>query len=331
MTRLLVTGAGGYVGGALAALLVKKGFSVRSFSRGEYEALSALGVEQVRGDLGDASAVRQACEGCDAVFHVAARVGMWGTLREFEDANVFGTRNVINACRSAKATKLIFTSSPSVVFDGGDVEGWNEKRPFPSTFDCFYSRTKAEAERLVLAANAPGFMTVAIRPHLVWGPGHNHIVSRIVEQGKAGKLARIGDFNKLVDTTYIDDAAMAHLLAFEKLSPGSVVCGKAYFISQGEPWPVWDMTAGILNAAGLPPVEKRVPYAAAMAAATASEFVWRALRRKDEPRLTRFVVKQLCTAHWFDISAARKDLGFTPSVSVERGLELLKEWFKKTL
>lgn len=331
MTRVLVTGAGGYVGGAIAALLVRKGFAVRSYSRGEYESLARIGVEQVRGDLRDEAALKLACRDCDGVFHVAARVGMWGPLKEFEEINVRGTGNVIAACRAARVGRLVFTSSPSVVFNGGDVEGWNEKAPFPINFDCYYSRTKAEAERLVRAANAPGLMTVAIRPHLVWGPGHNHIVSRIVEQGRRGKLARIGGFNKLVDTTYIDDAAAAHLLAFEKLVPGSPVCGKAYFISQGEPWPVWDMTDGILAAAGLPSVKKRVPYGLAMSAASAGELVWRALRRRDEPRLTRFVVKQLCTAHWFDITAARRDLGFTPSVSVGRGLESLKEWFKATL
>ena len=326
--KALVTGGGGFLGGAIVNLLLSKGVSVRSFSRGDYPRLSKLGVECYRGDLNDKEAAAAACSGCDTVFHVAAKVGMWGSYEDFHETNVDGTANLLAAAKAAGVSRFIFTSSPSVVFSGGDVEGWDETAPYPASFDSYYAETKALAEKLVLAADCPQFSTAALRPHLVWGPGHDHLVSGIVAKGRAGKIRRIGAFNELIDTTYIDDAAAAHWLAAEKLSPGAPCAGKAYFISQGDPRPNWDIINMILAAAGAGPAVKRVPYGPAYAAATAMEIFWRLAGLKTEPPLTRFVVQQLTTAHWFNISAARRDLGYAPEVTIEQGMKKLEEWFK---
>ncbi|MDD5208665.1 MAG: NAD-dependent epimerase/dehydratase family protein [Elusimicrobiales bacterium] len=326
--KALVTGGGGFLGGAIIKLLLARGVQARTFSRGEYPPLAKLGVECLRGDLHDREAAAAACTGCDTVFHVAAKVGMWGRYSDFYETNVSGTANLLEAAKAAEVSRFIFTSSPSVVFAGGDVEGWNETAPYPASFDSYYAETKARAEQLVLAANSPEFSTVALRPHLVWGPGHDHLVSGIVAKGRAGKIRRIGDFNKLIDTTYIDDAALAHWLAAEKLSPAAPCAGKAYFISQGDPRPNWDIINLILAAAGTGPAVKKVPYGPAYAAAAAMETFWRLAGIKTEPPLTRFVLQQLTTAHWFDISAARRDLGYAPGVTIEQGMRRLEEWFK---
>ena len=327
--KALVTGGGGFLGGAIIELLLAKGVQVRCLARGEYPGLERLGVECLRGDIADKEAVSAACRGCDTVFHVAAKVGMWGPCEDFYSANVTGTANLLDAAKADGVTRFIFTSSPSVVFAGGDVEGWDESAPYPKSFDSHYAATKALAEQLVLAADSPRFSTVALRPHLVWGPGRDHLVSRIVAQGRAGKLRRIGSFNKLIDTTYVSDAAMAHWLAAGKLFPGAACAGKAYFISQGEPRPNWDIINMILAAAGTGPVTKAMPYAAAYAAAAALETAWRLARARSEPPLTLFVLQQLTTAHWFNISAARRDLGYNPEMTIERGMEHLKKWLKK--
>lgn len=324
MTRALVTGGGGFLGRAIARRLLAGGWAVRSFSRGRYPDLDALGVEAVQGDLSDAAAVERACRGCDVLFHVAAKVGLWGLYEDYRRDNVDGTANVLRACRAQKVGRLVFTGSPSVVFDGRDVEGWNESARYPAKFDSYYSQTKAAAERMVLEANGPVLATVSLRPHLVWGPGKNHIVDRILAQGRAGALRRIGAFNKRVDTTYIDDAAEAHWLAARQLAPGAAVAGKAYFISSGDPRPLWEIVDGILAAAGCPGVRRRVPLGLARAAAGVSEAVYRALGIQNEPRLTRFLVAQLTTAHWFDIAAARRDLGYEPRVTIEEGLRRLR-------
>ncbi|MBI5239440.1 MAG: NAD-dependent epimerase/dehydratase family protein [Elusimicrobia bacterium] len=324
--KVLVTGGGGFVGGAVARVLRRHGHEVRSLSRREHPELAQHGVGEVPGDLLDFDSVRAACRGADAVVHCAAKVGLWGPLEEFHKANVTGTGNVLRACQELGIRKLVYTSSPSVVFDGRDVEGWDESAPYSRSFDSFYSRTKATAEEMVLSSNTASFATVAIRPHLVWGPGEDKLVSRLLAKARNGELRRIGTLNKKVDSTYVDDAAEAHRLALDRLEPRSPVAGRAYFISAGEPRPVWDVVNDILAAAGLPPVTAAVSSLAARLAAWGYETFYAAAGKAEEPPLTRFLVQQLTTAHWFDISAARRDLGYSPQVPFEAALERLRVW-----
>lgn len=324
----LVTGGGGFLGGTIVRQLVERGDTVRSLARGDYPALRALGVETLRGDVSDATAVSKAVEGCDVVFHVAAKAGVWGKLDAYRRANVEGTRLMIEACRRSGVCRFVYTSSPSVVFDGRDMEGADESAPYPSHFEAYYPQTKAEAEQLVLSANSPSFATVALRPHLIWGPGDNHLVPRIIARARAGRLRRIGMANKRIDATYIDNAADAHLLAADRLTPGSEVSGKVYFVAQGEPIPLWDLVDRILAAAGLPGVTRSVSRPVAEVAARILEATYLALGLTSEPPLTRFVVRELATAHWFDLSAARRDLGYHPRVSTDEGLSRLSAWLR---
>jgi nucleoside-diphosphate-sugar epimerase len=328
--RALVTGGGGFLGGAIARKLKERGDGVRVFGRGSYPELEAKGIETVRGDLADAAAVAAACDDRDVVFHVGARVGLWGPYEDYFAANVLGTQNVIGACLKVGVRKLVFTGSPSVVFDGRDVEGWNEEAPYAARFDSHYSRTKAQSEQMVLAANHDRLATVSLRPHLVWGPGDRHLLPRLAARGRAGRLFRIGEHNKKIDTTYIDDAVSAHVLAAVQLSPLADIAGKAYFLSSGDPRPVWNVVESLLSAAGLGPVRKSVPTALAFAAARACEASWGMLGATSEPPLTRFLVSQLTTAHWFDISAAKRDLGWTPSVAFEEGVRRTAGWLRAT-
>jgi nucleoside-diphosphate-sugar epimerase len=327
--RVLVTGGSGFVGGAVARLLRRRGHEVRSLSRREHPELARDGIAEFWGDLLDLDAVRAACRGADAVVHCAAKVGLWGPLEEFHRTNVAGTDNVLRACQELGIRKLVYTSSPSVVFDGRDVEGWDESAPYSRSFDSAYSRTKATAEEMVLASNTASFGSVALRPHLVWGPGEDKLVSRLLAKARGGELRRIGSFNKMVDTTFLDDAAEAHRLALERLEPRSPVAGKAYFISGGEPRPVWDVVNAILAAAGLAPVAMTVNPVVARLAAWGYEAFYAAARKAEEPPLTRFLVQQLTTAHWFDISAARRDLGYQPQVPFAAGLERLRGWLSQ--
>ncbi|QXE92025.1 NAD-dependent epimerase/dehydratase family protein [Geomonas subterranea] len=326
--RALVTGGGGFLGSAIVRQLRARGDQVVSFSRGEYPGLAALGVEQRRGDLSDLNAVVEAAKGCDVVFHVAAKAGIWGDFQEYYLANVVGTENVVSACRILGIARLVHTGSPSVVFDGSDVEGGDESLPYPAHFEAHYPHTKALAEKSVLAANSRTLSTVSLRPHLIWGPGDNHLVPRIVAKGRAGALRRIGTRACLVDTVFVENAAEAHLNAADRLAPEAPLAGKAYFISNGEPVPLWDMVNAILEAAGVPPVTRTIPAGVAYAAGIACEIAWRSLRLRGEPPMTRFVAKELATSHWFDISAARRDLGYFPRISIQEGLRLLRASFE---
>jgi nucleoside-diphosphate-sugar epimerase len=318
--RALVTGGGGFLGGAIVRRLVARDDEVRSLTRGRYPDLDALGVRTVRGDLADQAVVSDAVAGVDVVFHVAARAGISGRRTDYVATNVVGTRNVVAACRAHGVTRLVHTSTPSVVHAGRDVAGVDESAPYATRFDAPYPATKAQAERVVLAANDASLATVALRPHLIWGPGDTQLVPRIVERARRGRLRLVGDGRALVDSTYIDNAVDAHLLAAAALTPGAPCAGRPYFISQGEPLPLRDLVSRILAAAGLPPVTVSVPFPVAYAGGAAVELAWWAARRQGDPPMTRFLARQLATAHWFDISAARRDLGYQPAVSIDEGM-----------
>ena len=320
---VLVTGGGGFLGSAIVGLLRERGLPVRSLSRGRYERLDSLGADQIQGDIADADAVSRAVEGCQAVFHVAAKAGLWGPEEEYRRINVGGTENVISACRDHGVRKLIHTSSPSVVFHGEDLEGIDESAPYADRYEAAYPETKAISEKLVIRANDQGFATVVLRPHLIWGPGDNNILPRIYDRARAGRLFRIGRKNPLIDLTYIDNAAEAHLLAADRLDVGSPISGKVYFIAQGQPVPLWDMVDRFLDIAHLPPVRRTVPRSLAIGLGWLLEVGFQALRLPGEPRMTRFLARELSTAHWYDLTAARRDLGYAPSVSIEEGLRRL--------
>ncbi len=328
--KALVTGGGGFLGKAIIKLLCTRGDQIRSFSRNEHPALVELGVEHCRGELGDVDAVMRAAEGCDIIFHVAAKAGVWGPYEEFYRANVLGTKHVIAACRHHSIKRLVYTSSPSVIFDGTDMEGVDESVPYPEYFEAFYPQTKAEAEQLVLQANDNSLATVALRPHLIWGPEDNHLVPRILERGAKGALRKIGSRECLADTIYIDNAALAHLQAANHLAIDSVVAGKAYFLSQGEPLPIWDVVNRILDAGGLPPVTRTISPALAYNVGAILEKIYTLFNLKGEPRMTRFVAKELSTSHWFDLSAAKRDFGYQPEVSFDEGMERLRAWLAKS-
>ncbi len=326
---VLVTGGGGFLGSAIAGLLIEKGYRVRSLARNFYPRLEQMGVEQVQGDLADLQALEKACRRVTAVFHTAAKAGVWGPWKDFYRTNYLGTCNVIQACRQCKVPHLIYTSSPSVIFDGNDMQGVDESVPYPASYHAYYPQTKAMAEKAVIEAAGRDLQAIVLRPHLIWGPGDNHLVPRILARAK--RLAKIGDGTNLVDTIYIDNAAHAHLLAWQALCRNADLSGKVYFISQDEPIELWKMIDLILAAGGKPPVKKKISAQAAYRLAAVVEFVFRVLKIAKEPPLTRFVARELATAHWFDITAAKRDLGYRPQVSTLQGLERLEHWLKANI
>ena len=323
--RILVTGGGGFLGGAIVRRLIGRGDEVRAFQRGEYPELDTLGVNVIRGDVTDADALVRAANGCDAVVHTAAKAGVWGPRDDYHRVNVIGTRTLIDACRRAGVTRLVYTSSPSVVFDGRDEEGIDESIHYPRRYLAAYPQSKALAEQFVLAANGPDLATVALRPHLIWGPGDPHLVPRILDRARRGRLRLVGRGENRVDSTYIDNAAAAHVAAVDRISVGAPCAGKAYFISNGEPLAMRELINRILDAGGLPPVTRQIAPRVAYAAGAVIEAAYRLCGIQREPMMTRFVARQLATAHWFDISAARRDLGYKVEVSLGDGFARLKE------
>lgn len=328
--RVLVTGGGGFLGSRLLELCVAEGWTVRSFARGAYPALEALGVEVRRGDLQDAAAVREAVAGCDVVFHVAARTGVFGPRDAFFGPNVEGTRHVLEACLAAGVRRLVHTGSPSVTFDGRPHRMADETLPHATRFLCAYPESKAVAERLVLAANGQGgeggqggLATCVLRPHLIFGPGDPHLVPRLLDRARSGRLAVVGDGRNEVSLCYVDNAAAAHLDAARELTPTSPHAGRAYFVTQEEPVLLWAWIAELLERTGIPFPRRRLSLRAAFGLGAALEAVWRTLGRAGEPPMTRFVAQQLACDHSYTMAPARRDFGYRERVDMREATERL--------
>lgn len=319
----LVTGGGGFLGQYVVEHLLARGTRVRALARGSYPHLQQAGAECVQADVRDAAAVRAACAGVDVVYHVAAVAGIWGTWEHFYGINVVGTQNVIDGCRAHGVSRLVYTSSPSVTFDGSPQEGVDETVPYPKRWLCHYQHTKALGEQAVLAANDASLATCALRPHLIWGPRDQHLIPRLIERARAGSLRRVGDGKNLIDMVYVDNAAEAHLQAADALQSASPVAGRAYFISQGEPVNCWQWINELLGLAGLPAVNRSISLRASWTLGGLMEIAYRLFPVQSEPRMTRFLAAQLGTSHYFDIRRAQVDFGYCPRISTAEGMRRL--------
>jgi 2-alkyl-3-oxoalkanoate reductase len=309
--KVLVTGASGMLGGAVARTLAQRGDHVTVFQRRP----SGLGLDELLGDIEDPAAVRAAVAGSDAVVHLAARVSVTGRWADFARTNVTGTAHVLDAARAAGAA-VVHVSSPSVAHAGRSLIGAAAAPADPDHAAGHYARSKAVAERLALASPR----VVAIRPHLVWGPGDTQLVGRIVERARSGRLALVGPGTALVDSTYVDNAADAIVAALDRADS---LAGRAFVVSNGEPRPLAELVQRICAAAGVPAPRRHVPYRVAQAGGALAELAWAGLRRTDDPPMTRFLAEQLATAHWFDLRETRAALDWSPQVDLDEGFRRL--------
>jgi len=322
--KTLVTGGGGFLGSSICRQLLSQGHEVVAFQRSAASHLEALGICIVRGDITDRSDLLKAAENCDAIIHTAGKAGVWGDRTQYWQINVEGTSNVIRVCRNRSIPNLVYTSSPSVVHSGSDIEGGNESLPIAKHFTSPYPATKALAEKIMLASNRDDLQTVALRPHLIWGPGDPHILPRLVSKVRGGKLALPGP-EKLIDTIFVENAARAHVLALQELQGKARCAGKPYFITNNEPLPLGEIIQKLLAAVGIDVRIRSVPTGLARAVGVVCEISWRILPLAGEPPVTRFAVDQMGTAHWFDTSAAERDFGYRPGISIAEGLEELAQ------
>jgi len=320
--RVLVTGGGGFLGQAIVRDLLARGHRVTSASRSSYLELNKMGAQQVPLDLGDAEAVFDALEGFEAVVHCAAKTGIWGPQADYQRVNVDGTHHVVEACLRHGIERLVYTSSPSVCFDGKDHLDAKNDLPYPKRHLCAYAETKAAAERLALGANKhAGLSTCALRPHLIFGPGDPHLIPRLLERGRARKLAKVGSGKNRVSMTFVENAAAAHGDALEALGPDADHAGRAYFIAQKDSVNLWDWVDELFAALGLPPIKRRIPLFAARGLGALCELFWNLTKRQGEPPMTRFVALQLATSHSYDLTPAERDFGYTERVSMQAAMQ----------
>ncbi len=328
LRRAVVTGGGGFIGKALVHALTMRGVEVRVVGRSRYPDLDKKDIVCLQGDIRDQDFLEQAFAGADTVFHVAAKAGIWGERREYFSINLEGTANVLEACRQNQVSRLVYTSTPSVVFAQNDLQGVDESAPYATRPLCHYAASKILAEQAVLRANGPEMQTIALRPHLVWGPGDHHLIPRLLARGREQALKIIGTGENRVDITYIDNAVHAHLLAADNLCTSKTGAGQAFFIGQESPVHLWAWINELFSRLDVPVVRKRVPLAVAVAAGAVLEGIFSALGKSDEPRMTRFLAYQLAQSHWFSHQRAEKILGYQPLVSTQTGMNNLVEWLR---
>jgi nucleoside-diphosphate-sugar epimerase len=369
----LVTGGTGFLGRKLVERLLAEGRTVAVLGRTPAPDLEARGVRFIRASLGDSAAVAAACENSETIFHLAAKVGVWGRYEDFFRINVLGTRALLEGARRHGVKNFIHTSTPSVVYNGRDLANADESLPLATACPSPYPLTKAIAEREVLAAHSPTLRTVALRPHLIWGVGDPHLVPRLLARARAGRLRIVGQGTNRVDMVHVENAVDAHLLAETSLknchvirdtfpnsprktppenchvlpdTPNLLLCstsqpstlnsqplptsaaGRAFFITNGEPVVLWDWINQFLTALGEPPISKRISLRAASSIGSVCETLWRIFPLKGEPPMTRFVADELAKDHWFDLTAARRDLGYNPRISMAAGTAELVSWYR---
>lgn len=324
--KCLVTGGGGFLGLAIVRLLRARGDLVVSYSRSRHEAVESLGARCELGDVADAAALARALRGVECVFHVAAKAGVWGPWHEYAHSNVVGTTAVVAASVAAKVPRLVFTSSPSVCFDGADHVRAGNDLPYATEFLAHYPRSKMLAEKHVLAWNGRGIATTALRPHLIVGPGDPHLLTRVARRARAKELRVVGGGKNLVSLTDVENAAGAHLDAADALAPGAAHAGRAYFVAQEEPVALWPWIADVLSRSALPGPRGRVPLALARAGGAACEAWWSLRQRTGEPPMTRFVALQLARTHTYDMAPARRDFGYRERVPTAEMTKRASAW-----
>jgi nucleoside-diphosphate-sugar epimerase len=326
--QALVTGGGGFVGKAIVRRLLESGVSTSVLGRHRYPEVESLGGQCIVGDLGDYATVKRAVEGVDIVFHVAALAGIWGAWKDYYSTNVVGTENIVEGCRKNKVPMLVYTSTPSVVFNRTDIRGGDERLEYAEKYLCHYAKSKVMAEKAVLGANCPTLLTCAIRPHLIWGPGDPHLLPRLLASGRKKMLKRVGDGSNLVDISYIDNVADAHILAAKNLSGKGTAAGKPYFISQGEPVNLWDWINELFAAMNIDRVQASLSFPVAYRLGAVLEAMYKIGGSAKEPKMTRFLAEQLAKSHYFSIKNARNDLNYDPVISTTEGLRRTIQWLK---
>ncbi|MGY5764675.1 NAD-dependent epimerase/dehydratase family protein [Brachybacterium sp. DNPG3] len=321
--RVLVTGASGMLGGAVAELLRDRGDEVLAFQR---RPAALPGIADVQGSLTSVDDVRRAVESVDAVVHLAAKVSISGPEEEYRQVNIEGTRHLVDALRARGGGDLVNVSSPSVAHLGRAIVGADAGPADPAHARGPYARTKAAAELLAMAADGTdGLQVTSVRPHIVWGPGDTQLVGRIVDRASSGRLPLLDQGMALIDTTYVDNAAGAIVAALDRIDD---VHGESFVITNGEPRTVRDVFTGFCEAAGVPGPRLRIPGALGRAAGRVVERIWEVRPGQDEPPMTEFLAEQMSTAHWFDQRRTRERLRWRPEVSMEEGFARLAAWYR---
>lgn len=329
MNNTLVTGGGGFLGKRIVQMLIDKGFNCSVVGRNDYPELIDIGCTCFKGDITNLSFLQDCFQDIDTVFHVAALAGIWGSWNNYFKTNVIGTQNVVAACKRNNVKRLIYTSTPSVVFNGDHITGGDESLPYAKKPLSNYAKSKILAEKYFLDSISDDFRGCAIRPHLIWGPEDPHLIPRLMERGKAKKLKIVGEGKNIVDVSFVDNVAHAHILAAESLCTSDNANRQAYFIGEEEPVELWSWINNLFDKLDIPTINSKISFKTAYTIGSTLEVVYKTFRINGEPSMTRFVAEQLAKSHYFSHQKAKKDFGYSPLVATDLGMERLINWINE--
>jgi len=339
MVNLLLTGGSGFLGKFLIQELLSADSplqlnTLRVFDTAPYKGPADPRIAYIQGDVLDREALNKACMGIDVVLHSAAIVD-WGTHppEEVYEVNANGTANVINACTADGVKALVFTSSLDAVFGGKPLVNIDESLPYPAKYPNMYCRSKAEAEKLVAAANSKALKTVTLRPADIWGEGDPFHIGSLLNMAKGGFYVRLGNGKSKSQHIYAGNMAVALIQAAKALLEGNEsVPGQVYFITDSEGTNFFHFYDSIVAAAGyrIRPNNFWIPRRVALTIGALSEFSAMLIRplKKVNVTFSRFAVTYTCNDFTFSADKARKDFSFKPKYSREEAFRRTVDYYK---
>lgn len=325
----LVIGGGGFLGTKIVEMLISDGHNVRVLGRNYYTHLKKMDVECIKADIRNEADIAKSLTGIDTIFHVASKNGFYGNWNEFKSINIVGTETILSAALSKNVEKFIYTSSPAVVGFDNDLHNGGIDVPYPTKHESPYSYTKAQAEQIVKTKNGDGIATVSLRPHMIFGPGDKHLFPRILDKASKGSFKRIGEGKNIIDLTFVDNAASAHIDAAKALiSDKSPCAGGAYFISNDEPVIFYDYLNEIFRNLNINTINNGLTLSTARKVGKLLEGFYKTFSIKSEPLVTPYLANMMGLSHWYDMGPAKKDLNYKVKVSMSEGTKRTLEWLK---
>lgn len=320
MKQVFVTGGSGFVGQNLIPMLIAQGYKVKALARSTQaiQKVERSGAIAIKGDLYDTQQLAQGVKDCETVFHLAGSVDFFASEKALKKIHVEATELLLKIAKDVGVRKFIDLSASSVIMNGKPIKNADESFVSDNIIDS-YSRTKLHAEKSVLKAHTQAFQTVSIRPPMIWGKGDNTVLPGVIDAIKKGQMQLIDGGRHHFSTCHVLNVCHALILADK-----TAQSGKAYIVTDGQASVFRDFMKKYVATQGVTLPDKAVSLGTAKFIASVMEFAWKTFRLKGHPPLYKALVNVLGLEFTLNDARARQELGYHPIVTIEQGLNLMR-------